>query len=104
MPASTAPRPHVPEILPFPSIAPQSDFPKYDCGKAVEAMTSKVTTIGPVYTLAPRVWVVARDGPYTAKIDTWAYEYAIAEVLASRSSRVFEDHPGSARIEAQDFT
>lgn len=29
MPASTAPRPHVPEILPFPSITPQSDSPKY---------------------------------------------------------------------------
>ena len=52
-----------------------------DYGKAVKAKTSEVTTIGPVYTLAPEVWTVARDGPYTAKIDTWAYGYAIAEVL-----------------------
>lgn len=52
-----------------------------DYGKAVEAETSKVTTIGPIYTLAPEVWTIARDGPYTAKIDTWAYGYTIAEVL-----------------------
>lgn len=52
-----------------------------DYGKAVEAKTSKVTTIGPIHTLAPEVWMVAKDGPYTAKIDTWAYGYAIAEVL-----------------------
>ena len=52
-----------------------------DYGKAVEAKTSIITTIGPIYTLAPEVWTVARDGPYTAKIDMWAYGYAIAEVL-----------------------
>ena len=51
-----------------------------DYGKVVEAKTSKVTTNGPIYTLAPEVWTVARDSPYTAKIDTWAYGYAIAEV------------------------
>ena len=49
-----------------------------DYGKAIEAKTSTVTTIGPIHTLAPEVWTIARDGPYTAKIDTWAYGYAIA--------------------------
>lgn len=52
-----------------------------DYGKAIETKTSVITTIGPIYTLAPEVWTIARDGPYTAKIDTWAYGYAIAEVL-----------------------
>ena len=52
-----------------------------DYGKAIKANTSTVTTIGPIYTCAPEVWTIARDGPYTAKIDTWAYGYAIAEVL-----------------------
>lgn len=52
-----------------------------DYGKAIEANTSKVTTIGPIHTLAPEVWTVSKNGPYTAKIDTWAYGYAIAEVL-----------------------
>ncbi|MCJ1402329.1 hypothetical protein MMC11_005549 [Xylographa trunciseda] len=52
-----------------------------DFGKAIKAKTSKVTTIGPIHTLAPEVWTVAKDGPYTAKIDTWAYGYAIAELL-----------------------
>ncbi|MCJ1391563.1 hypothetical protein MMC18_004427 [Xylographa bjoerkii] len=56
-----------------------------DYGKAVEATTSKVTTIGPIHTLAPEVWTVAKDGPYTAKIDTWAYGYAIAEVLGYKA-------------------
>ena len=31
--------------------------------------------------MAPEVWTVPTDGPYTAKIDMWAYGYAIAEVL-----------------------
>lgn len=52
-----------------------------DYGKAIEAEKSDVTTIGPIYTLAPEVWSVSRDGPYTAKIDVWAYGYAIAEIL-----------------------
>ncbi|KAF6230750.1 hypothetical protein HO133_000009 [Letharia lupina] len=69
-----------------------------DYGKAVEAKTSKVTTIGPIYTLAPEVWTVARDGPYTAKIDTWAYGYAIAEVLGYKArefSKITQDQLAS---------
>ena len=31
-----------------------------DYGKATEAKTSKVTTIGPIHTLAPEVWTVAK--------------------------------------------
>lgn len=41
-----------------------------DYGKAIEAKTSTVTTIGPVHTLAPEVWTISKNGPYTAKIDT----------------------------------
>lgn len=52
-----------------------------DYGKAIQAKSSTVTTIGPIPTLAPEVWTVRRDGPYTAKIDMWAYGYAIAEIL-----------------------
>lgn len=69
-----------------------------DYGKAVEAKTSKVTTIGPIYTLAPEVWMVARDGPYTAKIDTWAYGYAIAVVLGYKPpdySKITQDQLAS---------
>ncbi len=69
-----------------------------DYGKAIEAKTSKFTKIGPIYTLAPEVWTVARDGPYTAKIDTWAYGYAIAEVLGYRppdSSRITQERLAS---------
>ena len=69
-----------------------------DYGKAVEAKTSKDTTIGPIYTLAPEVWTVAREGPYTAKIDTWAYGYAIAEVLGYKPpdySKITQDRLGS---------
>ena len=69
-----------------------------DYGKAIEAMTSKVTTIGPIYTLAPGVWTVARDGPYMAKIDTWAYGYAIAEVLGYKPpeySKITQDQLAS---------
>ena len=38
-----------------------------DYGKAVEAKTSHLTTIGPIHTLAPTVKTVATDGPYMAK-------------------------------------
>lgn len=69
-----------------------------DYGKAIEAKTSKVTTIGPIYTLAPEVWTVVSDGPCTAKVDTWAYGYAIAEVLVykpSDSSRITQERLAS---------
>ncbi len=52
-----------------------------DFGKAIEAESSTVTTIGPIYTLAPEVWTVDMDGPYTHKIDSWAYGLAIVEIL-----------------------
>ena len=52
-----------------------------DYGKAIEAENSVTTTIGPIHTLAPEVWTTDRDGPYTRKVDTWAYGYAIAETL-----------------------
>ena len=56
-----------------------------DYGKAVEAETATDTRIGPIHTLAPKVWTTAEDGPYTAVIDTWAYGYAIAEILGYKS-------------------
>ena len=52
-----------------------------DFGKAIEAKTDTSTSIGTAYTLAPEVWTADRKNPYTAKIDTWAYGYVIAEVL-----------------------
>ena len=52
-----------------------------DYGKATEEETSTITTLGPLTTLAPEVWTVRANGPYTAKIDMWAYGYAIAEIL-----------------------
>ncbi|KAI9677073.1 MAG: hypothetical protein M1817_006912 [Caeruleum heppii] len=52
-----------------------------DYGKAIEAVCSKQTTIGPVHTLAPEVWTAKRQGPYGPSIDVWAYGYTIAEVL-----------------------
>lgn len=58
-----------------------------DYGKAVEAENSAVTTIGPIHTLAPEVWTVSTDGPYTAKIDMWAYDYAVAEILGYSIAR-----------------
>ena len=52
-----------------------------DYGKAIKAESSSLTVIGPIHTLAPEVWTVSVDGPYTKKIDMWAYGYAIAELL-----------------------
>ena len=52
-----------------------------DYGKAIQAESSTVTTIGPIPTLAPEVWTVSRNGPYNAKVDMWAYGYAIAQIL-----------------------
>jgi serine/threonine protein kinase len=52
-----------------------------DYGKAIETKGSTMTRIGPICTLAPEVWTTAEDGPYSSKIDTWAYGYAIAEIL-----------------------
>ena len=51
-----------------------------DYGKATDEETSTITTLGPIPTLAPEVWTVPAKGPYTAKIDMWAYGYAIAEI------------------------
>lgn len=56
-----------------------------DYGKAIEAKEATDTRIGPVHTLAPEVWTTAESGPYTANIDTWAYGYAIAEILGYKS-------------------
>ena len=58
-----------------------------DYGKASESETSTITTIGPIHSLAPEVWTVSTDGPYTAKIDMWAYGYAIAEILGYSSQK-----------------
>ncbi len=62
-----------------------------DYGKAIEAANSAVTTIGPICTLAPEVWTVSTHGPYDAKIDMWAYGYAIAEILGYSIAK----YPGS---------
>ena len=56
-----------------------------DYGKAIKAERSSETSIGPTYTCAPEVWTTRRDGPYTSKIDMWAYGLEIAEVLCYRS-------------------
>lgn len=58
-----------------------------DYGKAIEAERCTVTTIGPICTLAPEVWTVSIDGPYTHKIDVWAYGYTIAEILGYSVSK-----------------
>ena len=52
-----------------------------DYGKAIESQTSTVTTIGPIPTLAPEVWTVSINGPYTSQIDMWAYGFAIAQIM-----------------------
>lgn len=57
--------------------------PEY--GKAIQAESSTVTTIGPISTLAPEVWTVSTDGPYTTKID------AIGDILGCPVQR----HSGS---------
>ena len=63
-----------------------------DYGKAIEAANSADTCIGPVHTLAPEVWTVSTTGRYTAKIDMWAFGYAIAEWLVH-----FSKHNGPDR-------
>jgi serine/threonine protein kinase len=52
-----------------------------DYGKVVEAVHSTDTCIGPIHSLAPEVWTANKDSPYDAKIDMWAFGYAIAELL-----------------------
>ena len=52
-----------------------------DYGKVVEAVHSTDTCIGPIHSLAPEVWTANKDSPYDAKIDMWAFDYAIAELL-----------------------
>jgi len=49
-----------------------------DYGKATSEPGPKSTFIGPIRTLAPEVW---NDSAYCAKIDLWAWGYAVAEVL-----------------------
>jgi serine/threonine protein kinase len=66
-----------------------------DYGKAIEAESSNVTTLGPIHTLAPEVWTVSRDGPYTATIDLWAFGYTIAELLGYTVAK----HPGPDRLQ-----
>ena len=61
-----------------------------DYGKAIEAENSVDTKIGPNYTLAPEIWTSNTDGPYTDKVDTWAYGLAIAEILGCSVRK----HPG----------
>lgn len=51
-----------------------------DYGNATRAESSKFTEISPRRHVAPEVWDVTA-GPYTAKIDMWAFGYAIAEIL-----------------------
>lgn len=58
-----------------------------DYSKAIKAASSTVTTIGPIHILAPKVWTISTDGPYTAKIDMWAYGYAITEILGYSVTR-----------------
>ena len=62
-----------------------------DFGKAVKAQTSNFTAIGPILTCAPEVWRVHDFGPYTNKIDTWAFGYAIADILGYSVKK----YPGS---------
>lgn len=52
-----------------------------DYGKAVQAKSDDHKTIGSKHTVAPEVWTSSSENPYTAKIDMWAYGYAIADIL-----------------------
>ena len=68
-----------------------------DYGKAIEAEKDSTTRIGPISTLAPEVWTIPRTGPYTAKIDMWAYGYAIAEIFGYSAWKYpGGDHPRSS--------
>ena len=58
-----------------------------DYGKVSESETSTIIIIGPIHSLALDVWTVFTDGPYTAKIDMWAYGYVIAEILGYSSQK-----------------
>ncbi|KAF7508891.1 hypothetical protein GJ744_008600 [Endocarpon pusillum] len=58
-----------------------------DYGKAIKAETCTVTSIGPICTPGHEVWTVSTVGPYTHKIDVWAYGYAIAETLGYSISK-----------------
>ena len=49
-----------------------------DYGKATSEQHPKSTCIGPIRTLTPEVW---SGSAYCAKIDLWAWSYAVAEVL-----------------------
>ena len=71
-----------------------------DYGKATESETATITTLGPIPTLAPEVWTVRADGPYTAKIDMWAYGYAIAEILGYSVHK----HPSTDRTRSHITT
>lgn len=52
-----------------------------DYGKATQTANSVKTTIGPIYTLAPEVYTTSETGPYTSKIDMWAYGIALGEIF-----------------------
>lgn len=52
-----------------------------DFGKAIKAQSSNRRAIGTMSTCAPEVETIFTVGPYTAKIDMWAYGWAIAELL-----------------------
>ncbi len=61
-----------------------------DYGKAIQAKSDYHKSIGPKHTVAPEVWTSSPDCPYTAKIDMWAYGYAIADILGY----TVQDFPG----------
>ena len=69
-----------------------------DYGKAVEAESASSTGIGPILTCAPEVWRVPNFGPYSNKIDTWAFGYAIADVLGYS----VENNPGADGFRADN--
>ena len=62
-----------------------------DYGKAVKAESSDYTAIGPILTCAPEVWRIPNYGPYTNKVDIWAFGYAIADILGYS----VEKYPGA---------
>lgn len=80
------------------SVPPRASLCDY--GKAKEGQTSTYTKIGPIPTLAPEVWAVDKKGPYTDKIDLWAYGWAIAQILmyALQNSKAREYFSANYRI------
>lgn len=52
-----------------------------DYDKAIETKIVTNTTIDSIYILTSEIWTTIENNFYTAVIDSWTYEYAIAKIL-----------------------